>query len=144
MITEQIQNRIETLTATLPQAVQSSNGAQFALMLSLISANQEIYTPQAASAVGDGSFQLPQAEANHYPDPNEFYTPPVVDRLNHAVNGAEWGEYAYLVSQVDLQSRIPRSSRIATDQFEQVALQSSGRMMLETIEQSRRSFSAHA
>ena len=46
MQTELIQQRIENYTADLPQAVQSSNGAQFAMLLSLIASNQEVYTPQ--------------------------------------------------------------------------------------------------
>ncbi|WP_027852763.1 hypothetical protein [Marinobacterium litorale] len=139
MQTELIQQRIENYTADLPQAVQSSNGAQFAMLLSLIASNQEVYTPQRAPATGDGTFELPETQALTYPDPNEFYTPAVVDRLNRSVNSGERGEYAYLVSQVDTQSHIPRRGRIAADTFEQVALASSGRMMLETIDQSRRS-----
>lgn len=143
MQSEKILARIETYTANLPQAVQSSNGAQFALLLSLIASNQEIYRP-AATATGDGSFTLPETRAGSYPDPNEFYSSAVVDRLNRSVNGGERGEYAYLVSQVDVQSRIPRQQRLAADTFAQVALQASGRMMLDNIDQSRRAIQVSA
>lgn len=78
MQTERIQQRIENYTADLPQAVQSSNGARFAMLLSLIASNQEIYTPERLPATGDGSFQL-EGTAQRYPDPNEFYTADVVD-----------------------------------------------------------------
>jgi hypothetical protein len=123
--------------------VQSSNGAQFAMLLSLIASNQEIYTPVRAPATGDGSFDLPQPELT-YPDPNEFYTAAVVERLNRAVNSGERGEYAYLVSHVDTRSHMPRQGRLAADSFEQVALASSGRMMLDTIDQSRRAIRTRA
>jgi len=136
MQTDRIQQRIETYTADLSQAVQSPNGARFAMLLSLIASNQEIYSPVRTPATGDGSF-APAQQALSYPDPNEFYTATVVDRLNRSVNGGQRGEYAYLVSHVDTHAHLPRQGRIASDSFEQVALASSGRMMLDTIAQSR-------
>ena len=42
MYSESIQlERIETYTASLPGAIQGANGAQFALLLSMITANQD-------------------------------------------------------------------------------------------------------
>ncbi|TCK05735.1 hypothetical protein CLV83_2663 [Marinobacterium mangrovicola] len=144
MQTEHIQQRIETYTADLPQAVQSSNGARFAMLLSLIASNQEAYTPLRRPVTGDGSFELPEAQPLSYPDPNEFYTSEVVGRLNGSVNNRQRGEFAYLVSHVDTQAHIPNQAQSAADNFAQVALMSSGRMMLESIAQSRRSISATA
>lgn len=144
MQTEHIQQRIETYTADLPQAVQSSNGARFAMLLSLIASSQEVYTPLRRPATGDGSFALPEAGQLSYPDPNEFYTSEVVGRLNSSVNNYERGEFAYLVSHVDTHAHIPDQASSASDRFAQVALMSSGRMMLESIAQSRQSISATA
>ncbi|MBV1789764.1 hypothetical protein KQ940_17045 [Marinobacterium sp. D7] len=143
MQTERILQRIETYTADLPQAVQSSNGARFAMLLSLIASNQELYSPVRQPASGDGSFELLQ-ESLSYPDPNEFYTELVVDRLNRSVNAGQRGEYAYLISHVDTQAHTPRQGRIASDSFEQVALASSGRMMIDLIDRSRHSIEVHA
>lgn len=106
MLTEQIQDRIETYTATLPNAVQSSNGAQFALMLSLIASNQEAYTP-LRTPNAEGEFTPPQPVEPRYANPNEFYSAPVVERLNQSVHSGQRGEFAYLMSQVAVQSEIP-------------------------------------
>ncbi len=144
MQTEHIQQRIETYTADLPQAIQSSNGARFAMLLSLIASNQEAYTPLRQPVSGDGSFELPDAERLTYRDPNEFYTSEVVGRLNSSVNNRERGEFAYLLSHVDTNAHIPDQASSAADNFAQVALMSSGRMMLESIAQSRQSISATA
>ncbi|WP_432696626.1 hypothetical protein ACQUQP_19130 [Marinobacterium sp. YM272] len=137
------QQRIETYTADLPQAVQSSNGARFAMLLSLIASNQEVYSPQRQPVRGDGSFELEQPGLS-YPDPNEFYTPEVAGRLNRAVNLHERGEFAYLVSHVDTGAHTPAQASRAVDSFAQVALAASGRMMLDTIAQSRQSVSTSA
>lgn len=143
MRSEAIETRIERYTASLPQAVQSSNGAQFSLLLSLIASNQEIYRPESGAESGSG-FTLPERAESHYPDPNEFYTQALVGRLNQSVNEGQRGEYAYLVSQVDVQSHLPRRQRLAADTFAQVALGASGRIMLETVDQSRRSINTSA
>lgn len=143
MQTEHIQQRIETYTADLPQAVQSSNGARFAMLLSLIASNQEVYTPQRQPARGDGSFALPEPELE-YPNPNDFYTSEVVGRLNRSVNQHERGEFAYLLSHVDTNAHMPANVRRVEDSFAQVALTASGRMMLDSIAQSRQSISTSA
>lgn len=143
MKSEQIQQRIETYTASLPQAVQAPNGASFAMLLSLIASNQEIYTPTAAAVTGEDQFAL-APEPPLYPDPGELNTGEVVERLNQAINRDQPGEYAYLVSYLDTRAHMPRQSTAANDRFQQVALASSGRMMLEVIDQSRRAFHATA
>lgn len=120
MQTDRIQARIETYTASLPQAVQSPNGAQFAFLLSLIASNQEIYRPQPQPVSGEG-FALPEA-APSYTDPVQLHTPRVVDRLNHSINDPIPGDYAFMVSRIDVQSRTPRAQALASDRFEQVAL----------------------
>ncbi|MFC6671407.1 hypothetical protein [Marinobacterium aestuariivivens] len=77
-----------------------------------------------------------------YPDPREFYSDALTERLNRSVSERQRGEFAMLCSYVDTGSRTPRSGRQALDQFEQVALMSSGRLMLDRIEQSRIQLSA--
>jgi len=144
MRSEAIETRIENYTARLSQAVQSSNGAQFSLLLSLIASNQELYQPGTATEASAAGFALPESAASGYPDPNEFYTDELVGRLNQSVNAGLRGEYAYLVSQVDVQSHLPRRQRLAADSFAQVALAASGRIMLDTVDQSRRSISTSA
>jgi hypothetical protein len=121
MQTDPIQTRIETYTASLPQAVQSANAAQFAFLLSLIAYNQEHYRPQAQTAPGTG-FELPPEASLSYPDLNELHTPEVVLRLNHSINDHLPGDYAYLVSYLDTRAKTPRAQALKSDRFEQVAL----------------------
>ena len=120
MQTDAVQTRIEAYTASLPQAVQSPNSAQFAFLLSLIASNQEIYQPRSRAESGSG-FELPSSSLT-YPDPNELHTPEVVERLNHSINDHIPGDYAYLVSRLDTQARTPRAQTLRSDRFEQVAL----------------------
>ncbi len=142
MQTDSIQTRIETYTASLPQAVQSPNGAQFAFLLSLIASNQEIYRPQAQPAPGEG-FALPEAGVAGYPDPVQLHTPKVVDRLNHSINDPIPGDYAFMVSRLDVQSRTPRAQALASDRFEQVALYAASNLAGQ-IETARQSISIEA
>ena len=136
MKSEQIQQRIESYTAALPQAVQSPNGARFAMLLSLIASNQEIYRPPAGAETPEERFEM-DASTLTYPDPNELYSEDLVERLNHSINAGERGEYAYLVSYLDTRAQLPRNGAAAGDDFQQLALTSSGRMMLDTIDRSR-------
>lgn len=142
MQTDAIQTRIETYTASLPQAVQSPNGAQFAFLLSLIASNQEIYRPQPQTASGSG-FELPAVAPLSYPDPNELHTTEVVARLNHSINDHIPGDYAYLVSQLDTQARTPRAQSLRSDRFEQVALYAAN-SLANTIETARQTLTAQA
>ncbi|SIQ58924.1 hypothetical protein [Marinobacterium stanieri] len=143
MQTEQIQNRIETYTASLPQAVQSPNGAQFAFLLSLIASNQEIYQPQQAAAPAGEGFELPTTAGLSYPDPTELHTSQVVDRLNHSINDPNPGDYAFQVSRLDVQARTPRAQALRSDRFEQVALYAASNLAGE-IEQARSSIHVEA
>lgn len=143
MQTEQIQSRIETYTASLPQAVQSPNGAQFAFLLSLIASNQEIYQPQQATAPASEGFALPTTDALNYPDPIELHTPRVVDRLNHSINDPNPGDYAFQVARLEVQSRTPRAQALRSDRFEQVALYAASNLAGQ-IEQARSSIHVEA
>lgn len=143
MQVDQIQTRIEQLTTSLPQAVQSSQGAQFAMLLSLIATNRDNSTAQpmfassllaADGPTGEG-FQLPQAK--HYPSVEELHTPPLVERLNRAVNSHLPGDFAYINSHILNQSEQLRPQRTATDTFEKIALMSAGKLMIEHIDQSQ-------
>lgn len=140
MQTEKIQSRIQACTAGLTPAVQAGNGAEFSLLLSMISVNQQQYQPAPRVAGVDAeAFGLPAAG---YLDPNAFYNGALAERLNDAVHESSRGEFAMLCSYVDVASRTPRQSRLAADQFEQVALMSSGRLMLNQIAESRLQLSA--
>lgn len=141
MQTDAIQTRIEAYTASLPQAVQSPNSAQFAFLLSLIASNQEIYQPQSRAETGSG-FELPSS-ALSYPDPNELHTPEVVERLNHSINDHLPGDYAYLVSRLDTQARTPRAQALRSDRFEQVALYAASELAGQ-IETARHALTAEA
>ncbi|UTW11578.1 hypothetical protein [Marinobacterium rhizophilum] len=138
MHTDPIQNRIETYTTGLTPAVQSGNGAEFSLLLSLISVNQQQYRPLLSLPAADAG---PQAEAA-FPDPNRFYTPELTEQLNQAVSSQHTGDFAMLRSYLDTAARTPTQARQAQDQFEQVALMSSGRLMLDQIAGSRLQLSA--
>ncbi len=138
MQTEKIQARIETYTSSLPQAVQSPHGAQFAMLLSLISTNQSNSYEHSSQSVdsprGEG-FVLPAEAA--YPGIDELHTPYLVERLNHSVNDNIPGDFAYINSHIQTcalsSSRLQRSS---ADEFAKMALLSSGRLMLDHIGQS--------
>jgi len=142
MQTERIQNRIESFTTNLTSAVQGGNGAQFSMLLSLISTNQEFYRPEQQRTGGD--FSLPEPEVDAYVDPNDLHTSEVVDRLNHSINDNIRGDYAYLVSHIHTESATPRSSRRAADNFAKVSLMSAGKLMLDEIAVSRQQIAATA
>lgn len=141
MQTDKIQSRIETYTASLPNAVQSPNSAQFAFLLSLIASNQEINRPEATRHPGEG-FALPEA-VSAYPDPTQLHTPVVVDRLNHSVNDPIPGDYAFMVSRLEVQARTPRAQALASDRFAQVALYAASDL-IDKIETSRQSINIEA
>jgi hypothetical protein len=131
MQTDQIQlERIETYTASLPSAIQGANGAQFAMLLSLITANQNI----------GPSFQLPAAQdvepvvqQSVYPTEVEVNKPELVERLNNSVHQLRFGDFAFVNAFIETMAEAPRTARAAADQFEKVALMSSGKLMLDHI-----------
>jgi len=138
MQTDTIQSRIETYTCGLTPAVQSGNGAEFSLLLSLISVNQQQYRPQSPAPLVESL----QPAGAVFPDPNALYTPELAGRLNRAVHDRQAGEVAMLCSYLDTAARTPAQARQARDQFEQVALMSSGRPLLDQIAASRLQLSA--
>ncbi|NVK44282.1 MAG: hypothetical protein HWE39_23860 [Oceanospirillaceae bacterium] len=139
MQTDHIQSRIDNLTAGLTPAVQSGQGAQFSLLLSLIAVNQQQYTPARPAPESAGDFQLPPLA---YPDPNGFYSDALTERLNRSVHEQQRGEFALICSYLDSACRTPYRAQRARDQFEQVALMSGGRMLLNQIEASQLQLSA--
>lgn len=134
--TEAVENRIDRLTTGLNPAVQRGQSAEFSMLLSLISTNQ-MYMPSTKESIepqGSG-FALP--ESSGYPDPVELNSAGVVERLNIAVNRHDRGDFAYFNSYIDIGSRMPRNTRMAVDHFEKVALMSTGRMVIDEIQNSR-------
>lgn len=138
MYTEPIQNRIETYTRGLTPAVQSGNGAQFSLLLSLISVNQLQYRALQVQPLAEAT---PPEQAG-FPNLSDLYTPELAGRLNRAVHDRQAGEVAMLCSYLETAARTPVQARQAQDQFEQVALMSSGRLLLDQIAASRLQLSA--
>jgi len=135
MQSDQIQlERIDTYTASLPSAIQGANGAQFAMLLSLITANQDM-------APG---FQMPAATQEQtvsaqsaYPLEVEVNKPQLVERLNDAVHQLRFGDFAYVNSFIETMSETARPSQASVDQFEKVALMSSGKLVIDQIEMAR-------
>lgn len=142
MNVEKIESRIENFTTDLTSAVQSGNGAQFSMLLSMIATNQEVYRPEQRRESGE--FKLPEPEVDLYPSNDELHTPEVVDRLNHSINDELRGDYAYLVSHLHTETLTPRSARRAADNFAKVSLMSAGNLMLDEIAVSRQQISVGA
>ncbi len=119
MQTEKIQTRIETYTSSLPQAVQSPHGAQFAMLLSLISTNQSNsyeYSSQSVEPLRGEGFVLPQETT--YPGIDELHTPYLVERLNHSVNDNIPGDFAYINSHIETRAlSSSRLQRASADEF---------------------------
>ncbi len=131
MQTDQIQlERIETYTASLPSAIQGANGAQFAMLLSLITANQDM----------GANFQVPkpvesevQIQQSVYPTEVEVNKPVLVQRLNDSVHQLRFGDFAFVNSFIETMAEKPRTQQARADEFEKVALMSSGKLMLDHI-----------
>ncbi len=135
MQTERIQSRIETYTSNLTQAVQGGSGAQFSLLLSMISANQDLFALAEPRPTGEG-FALPEGQVR-YPNPNEFYDGEVVERLNVSVHEDQRGEFAYVNSYIETGARTPVGARKAVDHLEKVAVLAAGGAMLDEISTSQ-------
>ena len=137
MQTENIQARIESYTSSLPQAVQASHGAQFALLLSLISTNQANtlqYTPVGTPEAANSTFSVAQSL---YLNENELHTPLLVERLNEAVNEHLEGDFAYLNSHIATLAERPRTAVPTADSFAKMALIANGALVLDQIQQSQ-------
>ncbi len=142
MQTDQVQlERIETYTASLPGAIQGANGAQFAMLLSLITANQDS-VPVFKLPVAVQSEQSPVQSV--YPSEVEVNKPQLVERLNNAIHQLRFGDFAFINSFIETIAETPRSSTIAVDTFEKVALMSSGKLMLDHINTAKSSLSLAA
>lgn len=135
MQTDQIQiERIETYTASLPSAIQGANGAQFAMLLSLITANQDIAP----------TFQLPAEQVatqsvsqSRYPTEVEVNKPALVERLNDSIHHLRFGDFAFINSFIETVAETPRPNTTAVDEFEKIALMSSGKLMIDHISTAR-------
>lgn len=143
MRTEQINNRIEGYTSNLSQAVQSGNGAQFSMLLSLIHSNQQLVTPERVGEASGAEFSLPQTEST-YPDPNEFYSDEVAVRLNGAIHEGLVGDFAYVNGYLHTHANTPRQLKLASDEYARVGLMSTGQLMVDEIETSREQIRAAA
>ncbi|UTW03692.1 hypothetical protein KDX31_01220 [Amphritea atlantica] len=138
---EQLEQRIEGYTSSLTHAVNEGRGAQFSMLLSLISAAE--YQTQKGRTLTEG-FSLPEPELLAYPDPDSLYTGEVAGRLNSAVSENNPGDFAYLLSHIDVQAHTPLRSASAADDFARIGLASAGRLMLDEIDRSGQQFSARA
>lgn len=145
MQTEQVQQtRIETYTASLPGAIQGANGAQFAMLLSLITANQNIAPAPGFSVAGTAPVEVAQPAVPSYPTELEVNKPYLVDRLNQSVNNLRFGDFAYINSFIETNAEMVRPAQARADEFEKVALMSSGKLMLDHIEVARGSINLAA
>ncbi|SER03767.1 hypothetical protein SAMN03080615_03672 [Amphritea atlantica] len=138
---EQLEQRIEGYTSSLTHAVNEGRGAQFSMLLSLITATE--YQTQKGRTTSEG-FRLPEPETLEYPDTDSLHTAEVVSRLNSAVNEHHAGDFAYLLSHLSVQENTPVRSVSAADDFARIGLASAGRLMLDEIDRSGQQFSARA
>jgi len=132
MQTQQIQlERIDTYTASLPGAIQGANGAQFAMLLSLITTNQEMPPSFALPAAAKQQLETPVVPV--YPSEVEVNKPQLVERLNDSIHQLRFGDFAFVNSFIETMAETPRPYKGAVDEFEKVALMSSGKLMLDHI-----------
>ncbi|WP_421868754.1 hypothetical protein [Motiliproteus sp.] len=104
MRSEEIVNaRIEALHAGVSPAVRRSDGAQFAMMLSMISASQD-WARQLSSEPAS------EADVPSRLDRNHLYTPELVGRMGQALQDERPGDLQMLVSWLDT---VPLSGRYA-------------------------------
>lgn len=145
MINEVVETRIERCQAGLPQAVQSTDGAHFRMLLSLINSNQAYeYGGSKPAQAGEG-FELPETQsALKYPEADQLYTSEVVGRMNSSFNSGARGEFAYTCSWVDTQANMPEGYNALGDSLAKMAMQLNGKMMLAEVGQARSTLSARA
>jgi hypothetical protein len=134
--------RIESTTQALPSAVRSTNGADFALLISLIdhyqSNSQSTFSvPNAADASNPNGARFELPDAVTYPDPNQFHTAEAVERLNASIHTQNSGDFAYLNSLINTLSERgrpdPSEPIYQADPFAKTALEASGALMLDHI-----------
>lgn len=138
---ERIEQQIETYTSSLAHAVHEGRGAEFSMLLSLITTSENLASKKAQHSTAE--FSLPDTELS-YPDPDSLYSGEIVERLNRAVNEERPGDFAYLVSHLNMQAVTPQNESLSADYFARVGLASAGRLMVDEIDRSGQQFSAVA
>lgn len=136
---EIINARIETLHAGVRTAVQRPDGAQFALMLSMIAASQELAQQLASKSQDeDGSV----ASVNR----NDLYTPEMVGQMAGALQDGRTGDLQMWVSWLEtvppglIKKRISAAAAPVTADavpLAQAAVLAKRYHMLDEIRQSR-------
>ena len=106
---EIVHARIDALTGGLAGAVRKTDGAQFALMLSMISESKQLVS--RLEVASQDSLPSEQIESR-----DELYTSELVGRLNNALRKGNMGDLQLLISWLDT---VPLEGR-------QRALQSEG------------------
>ena len=143
--TEVVHARIDALNEGLSSAVRKTDGAQFALMLSMISESQAQVSQLESKADED-------VVSSAISSRDELYTAEIVGRLNQAFHRGEAGELALLISwleSVPLEGRRrppveSSAAQLGADQMplSQAAVLARRYGMLDEIRESRLSFAA--
>ncbi len=137
---EVVHARVDALTEGLTTAVRKTDGAQFALMLSMISESQTL--AQTLEKIAEtGSEPAAQAIENR----DELYTPEIVGRLSTALQQGRGGDLQMMLSwleTVPLSGRSrPRPALPAGEQsgvsFSQAAVMAAQYGVLDEIRDSR-------
>lgn len=135
--------RVEGYTSSLPQAVRAPNSADFGMLLSLIASSHERGSQtQSAANTSAGEFSLPGKP--EYINPDSLFNTHLVGRLNQSVTQQQTGEFAYLVSYLQVKAETPVNRPLTNDRFAQVSLASLGGLMLDQITAAREGFEAVA
>ncbi len=134
-----IDARIDSLTAGLTPAVQRVGGAQFALMLSMISESQQLRQRL--------DYVEPDADLQAVTQRDDLYTPVMVGQMNEALHDKRLGDLHMWVSWADtvpltgrLRPRIEADavSEAGTVSAAQAAVLAGRYGMLDEITESRR------
>lgn len=142
-IPDRMLRRVEGYTSSLPQAVRAPSSAEFGMLLSLIASTYEKgTTAQPVAQQGGAEFVLDSGLS--YPNPDSFFDTQLVGRLNHSITQQQRGEFAYLVSYLQVKTETPINKPIRNDRFAQVSLASMGGQLLAQITAAREGFQAVA
>ena len=135
--------RVEGYTSGLPQAVRAPSSAEFGMLLSLIASTYEKgMTGASQPNQSSGEFTLPSKP--EYINPDRLFNTDLVKRLNHSVMDQQSGEFAYLVSYLQVKTETPIDRPLRNDRFAQLSLASLGGQMLAQITAAREGFQAVA
>ncbi|OMH39068.1 hypothetical protein [Motiliproteus sp. MSK22-1] len=135
---EIVHARIDALTGGLGSAIRKTDGAQFALMLSMISESKHLVSHLEAAS--QDSLPSEQVESR-----DELYTSEVVGRLNNALRKGNMGDLQLLISWLDTvplegrQRPVQRGAEIGEGNvpLSQAAVLAGRYSMLEEIKDSR-------